>query len=49
MVVRENLDQSQAVKLMLEQPTLIKRPVLVRNDSVAVGFNDQLYSQFFSQ
>jgi Spx/MgsR family transcriptional regulator len=33
-----SLDRAAALALMLEQPALIKRPVVVRNDEVRVGF-----------
>lgn len=34
------LDRDSALALMLEQPTLIKRPVTVRGDIVRVGFQE---------
>ena len=37
---KERLDQASAVRLMLEQPTLIKRPVVVHDDEVRVGFRE---------
>lgn len=36
----------EAMRLMLENPTLIKRPVLVSGDKVLVGFDEALYRQF---
>ncbi|MCG8380568.1 MAG: ArsC family reductase [Proteobacteria bacterium] len=35
--------KSQAVKIMLEHPTVIKRPVLLKNKKYYIGFNDELY------
>lgn len=40
---KENLNQDVAVELMLENPTLIKRPVLVNASDVIVGFNEDSY------
>ncbi|GGA82251.1 arsenate reductase [Neiella marina] len=41
---KQNLDEASAVALILEQPTLMKRPVLITGDTIIVGFNDKLYS-----
>ena len=37
-------NKTQAVELMLANPTIIKRPVLDANKQYYVGFNDELYS-----
>lgn len=37
---KEQLDETSAIALMLEQPTLIKRPVLVRAGQARVGFRE---------
>jgi arsenate reductase len=34
------------IELLIEQPTLIKRPVLVCGSTVVVGFKQEQYSQF---
>ena len=41
---KEHLDVARAIDLMLEQPSMIKRPVLVRGRTVLVGFKPQEYS-----
>ena len=41
-------DQSAALELMLELPTLVKRPILVHGDDVLVGFSDIVYEKHFS-
>ena len=41
---KENLDKRKALKLMLEQPSLIKRPVLERGKTLLVGFSPEKYS-----
>ncbi|MGE4594215.1 MAG: ArsC family reductase [Gammaproteobacteria bacterium] len=47
-----SLSESQksniTIELLIEQPTLIKRPVLVSEGVVFVGFKEEQYSQFIS-
>lgn len=44
---RENMDDTRAEKLLLEYPTLIKRPVLESQGKLLVGFRAETYVQFF--
>jgi arsenate reductase (glutaredoxin) len=41
---KQNLDERKAIKLMLEQPSMIKRPVLERGRTLLVGFTEERYS-----
>jgi len=41
------VDQSSAVELLLESPTLIKRPVLEAGDRIVVGFSEPIYRNLF--
>ena len=41
---KQNLDERKAIKLMLEQPSMIKRPVLERGRTLLVGFTAERYS-----
>ena len=41
---KQNLDEAKAVKLMLEQPSMIKRPVLEHGRALLVGFSPEKYS-----
>ena len=41
---KANLTEAKAVKLMLEQPSMIKRPVLERGKTLMVGFSPEKYS-----
>ena len=41
---KENLDGRKALKLMLDQPSMIKRPVLERGKTLLVGFSPEKYS-----
>ena len=41
---KQNIDERKAIKLMLEQPSMIKRPVLERGRTLLVGFTEERYS-----
>jgi arsenate reductase len=41
---KANLTEDKAVKLMLEQPAMIKRPVLERGKTLLVGFSPEKYA-----
>ena len=41
---KEKLDERKALRLMLEQPSMIKRPVLERGKTLLVGFSPEKYS-----
>lgn len=47
-VDRAELNKGKAIGLMLEHPTLVKRPVLVCPDFIAVGFSPENYAQLFA-
>lgn len=42
-------DAKSATELMLESPSVIKRPVLSSDDTTHIGFSDVLYQQIFSK
>ena len=44
---KADVDNDSALSLMLEHPTLIKRPVLVHAGGVEVGFRDERYRLLF--
>jgi arsenate reductase len=44
---RQGINKTSAVKLMLEQPAIIKRPVLAVKNKFYVGFKDKDYEQIF--
>lgn len=44
---RTNLDRARATALMLAQPAMIKRPVLVHDGGVEVGFTPERYAALF--
>ncbi|MGL4198126.1 MAG: ArsC family reductase [Allorhizobium sp.] len=44
---KEGLDAAKAKVLMLEQPSMIKRPVLDVDGKLTVGFKPEIYQQTF--
>jgi arsenate reductase len=45
---KADLNQAQAIALMLAQPSMIKRPVLDLGERSLVGFKPELYQQALS-
>ncbi|HEY4123976.1 MAG TPA: ArsC family reductase [Rhizomicrobium sp.] len=44
---KENVTQKKAIALMLEQPSMIKRPVLDVAGKITVGFKPEIYEKLF--
>ena len=44
---KSNVTQAKAIKLMLDQPSLIKRPVLVMGTQIMIGFDPAHYESMF--
>jgi Spx/MgsR family transcriptional regulator len=44
---KAGLDQQKAIALMLEQPSMIKRPVLETGGGVEIGFSPERYAALF--
>lgn len=47
--LRDTMDETSAIATMLEQPTLIKRPVLDTGKQRSVGFKVEQYARIFKQ
>ncbi|MBD3609124.1 MAG: arsenate reductase [Gammaproteobacteria bacterium] len=45
--VKENIDEASASQVMLETPTIIKRPVLELDGKISVGFKPEDYQRLF--
>lgn len=45
---KENLNAESAVALLVEQPAMIKRPILEKNGEFHVGFKADQYQSIFS-
>jgi arsenate reductase len=48
-VDRANMSKSKALTSMLEQPTLVKRPVLECSRFISVGFSPDHYKKIFAR
>lgn len=44
---RDTINRESAIALMLAVPSIIKRPVLVKNDTILVGFDEEIYKTSF--
>jgi arsenate reductase len=44
---RSNINEARAIKLMLANPSLVKRPVLKKGRKLHVGFNADEYARLF--
>lgn len=48
-VDRNDMSHDKALAAMLQNPTLIKRPVLENDDYIAVGFSEKRFSDFLDK
>ena len=46
--VKESVDTKSAIQIMLDNPSIIKRPVLNIDNSYTVGFSDDAYKKLFA-
>jgi Spx/MgsR family transcriptional regulator len=44
---KSDLDERKAIALMVEQPSMIKRPVLEKGSAITVGFKPERYAEIF--
>ena len=47
--VRENIDERTAIEVMLETPSIVKRPILELDESLSVGFDEVSYRGLFGK
>ena len=45
--VKDHIDIESAMRVMLENPAIIKRPILATDDRLHVGFSDGQYREIF--
>jgi Spx/MgsR family transcriptional regulator len=45
---QQSVNSENIVALLVKNPTLIKRPVLVVNDTITIGFNSDTYQGIFN-
>jgi len=46
---KNNIDEASAIKVMMENPSTIKRPVLEIDDQLLVGFSEDTYKEAFNK
>ena len=46
---KSDLDEAKAIRLMVQNPTMIKRPMLAVGDSVTAGFKPDIYASVFQR
>lgn len=46
--VKDTINKDSAIELMMEKVTLIKRPVLVKDGKVFLGFKPEMYQEIFN-
>jgi len=42
---KSSVDETSAIQIMLDNPSIIKRPVLVKDNTILVGFKESEYSE----
>lgn len=47
--IKDTINQTSAIALMLDTPSIIKRPVLVFSDQITVGFTPEEYASIFKK
>lgn len=47
--IKNNLNRETALKVLTEQPTLIKRPIVIQNGIALIGFNEKEYQAAFER
>lgn len=45
--IKNNLTDAVAVNAILEQPTLLKRPLLIKDNEMLIGFKEENYQAIF--
>lgn len=47
--IRENIDEAGAIEVMLQTPSIIKRPVMDIDGDLTVGFAESSYARLFNK
>lgn len=45
---KADIDEARAIRLMLSNPSMIKRPVLDKDGTITVGFKPEVYAALFA-
>ncbi|MGQ8365775.1 ArsC family reductase [Glaciecola sp. 1036] len=46
--VKANINDKSAIEILTKHPSMIKRPILVHNDTLLIGFKVEEYEQVFT-
>ena len=46
--VKDQIDQASTIRVMINNPAIIKRPILATDKQLHLGFSDQQYQEIFS-
>ena len=46
--IKEQIDQASAMRVMLDNPAIIKRPILNRAGQLHLGFSERQYQEIFN-
>ncbi len=46
--IKNNIDEKSAIKIMLDNPTIIKRPVLDTGRNLEVGYDEEKYKELLT-
>ncbi len=44
---KDNVDRASAIEIMMESPSIIKRPLLIKDSQLFLGFSDSIYQDIF--
>ena len=45
--LKDNIDRESALQVMLDNPAIIKRPILASDNRLCIGFDDRQYQEIF--
>lgn len=46
--IQDGMDDKRAVQIALDNPSIIKRPLLLHNGKITLGFKSEIYADIFS-
>lgn len=44
---KNSVNEASAIRIMMDNPSIIKRPVLISNGVITVGFKSEIYKKLF--
>jgi len=46
--IKETMDVPNAIKVALNNPSIVKRPLIVKDDDILIGFNEEQYAELLN-